>query len=52
MELPKSKLSKMEIGRRIQDRLAIEAVCPIKVRQITRLAKLLDAQCTNPMPKN
>jgi hypothetical protein len=33
----------MEIGRRIQNGLAIEAISPIKVRQITRLAKLFDA---------
>jgi hypothetical protein len=36
-----SKFSEMEIGRRIQNGLAIEAIGPVKVRQIASLAELL-----------
>jgi hypothetical protein len=42
-QLPKSKVSEVEIGRRIQNGLAIDTIGPVKVRQITRLAKLLYA---------
>ncbi len=42
----------MEISRRIQNGLAIEAVGPVKVWQVTSLTKLLHTQGTYPMAKN